>query len=158
MTVATVVGDLPAKLMDLLNLLGSMERRERMELLIDLADKFKEPPLRIATRPYPEGRRVPGCESEAYVWADEQPDRTLKYYFAVENPQGVSAKATAVILDKVLSGAPLDQIVRVPPDVIYQIFGKELSMGKNLGLTNMLVMCQAEARRLLKSGGETWLG
>jgi cysteine desulfuration protein SufE len=105
----------------------------------------------VATRPFPASHRVPGCESEAYVWTEELPDHTLKYYFAVENPQGISAKATAVILDKVLSGAPLQEVLQIPPEIIYQIFGQELSMGKNLGLTNMLIMCQAAARKYLAS-------
>jgi hypothetical protein len=38
------------------------------------------------------------------VWALKKPDDTLKLYFAVENPSGVSAKALAAILDKTLSG------------------------------------------------------
>ena len=145
------MADLPVKLKNLLEQLRPMPRSERMELLIDMAAKYREPPPDIADRPYPEDHRVPGCESEAYVWAEEQPDRTLRYYFAVENPQGISAKATAVILDKVLSGAPPGDVVRISPDVIYQIFGQELSMGKNLGLTNMLIMCQEAARRMLRS-------
>jgi cysteine desulfuration protein SufE len=135
----------------MLEFFASMERGKRMEALIDLAAKFREPPPRVAIRPFPPSHRVPGCESEAYVWAEELPDHSLKYYFAVENPQGVSAKATAVILDKVLSGAPLQEVLQIPPEIIYQIFGQELSMGKNLGLTNMLVMCQAAARKYLAS-------
>lgn len=141
--------ELPAKLESLLGLIGSLERSERMEVLIDLARKLREPPAPIAARPFPESSRVPGCESQAYVWAKPQQDGTLKFYFAVENPQGISAQATAVILDQSLSGAPLDLVVKVPTDVIYEIFGRELSMGKNLGLTNMLVMCQALARKYL---------
>lgn len=141
--------ELPAKLASLLALIGSMERSERMEMLIDLAAKFEGPPASVAARPFPDSHRVPGCESQAYVWAEPRPDNTLKYYFAVENPQGISARATAVILDRSLSGAPLELVVKVPTDVIYQIFGRELSMGKNLGLTNMLVMCQALARQFL---------
>lgn len=120
-------------------------------MLIDLAGKLKDPPHHVAIRPFPETHRVPGCESEAYVWAEQQPDLTMKYYFAVENPQGISAKATAVILDKVLSGTTVEDVLRVPIDVIYQIFGQELSLGKNLGLTNMLVMCQALARQAVNS-------
>ncbi len=144
-----VSSKLPPKLSNLLRLLGSMDRRDRMETLIDLAGKFKDPPARVALRPFPESHRVPGCESEAYVWAEPAPGNTLKFYFAVENPQGISAKATAVILDMSLSGTPLDVVAAVPTDVIFEIFGRELSMGKNLGLTNMLVMCQTFARRCL---------
>ena len=122
------------------------DRHERAEMLIELADRFEEVPARIATRPFPEEHRVQRCESEAYVWAEPQADDTLKYSFAVENPQGLSAKAMAVILDETLSGAPVAQVVQVPDDIIFQIFGRELSMGKGQGLLGMLSMVRAFAR------------
>jgi cysteine desulfuration protein SufE len=126
------------------------DRHERAEMLIELADRFEEVPERIATRPFPEAHRVQRCESEAYVWAEPQADHTLKYHFAVENPQGLSAKAMAVILDETLSGAPVAQVVQVPDDIIFQIFGRELSMGKGQGLLGMLSMVRAFARARLQ--------
>ena len=82
------------------------EESERASMLISYADQFKEVPAEIAQRPFAKEHQVPFCESEAYVWAVPNPDGTLRFYFAVENPSGVSAKALAVILDKTLSGAP----------------------------------------------------
>ncbi|NLX10306.1 MAG: SufE family protein [Chloroflexi bacterium] len=125
------------------------DRSERAELLIDISEGFEPVPEPIATRPYPEERRVPACESEAYVWSEEQPDGTLKFYFAVENPQGVSAKAMAAILDQALSGAPVEQVAQVSPEIVLQIFGKDISMGKGQGLMGMVAAVQAAARREL---------
>ncbi len=124
-------------------------RSERAELLIDIADRFQPVPEHIATPPYDDGHRVPFCESEAYMWSEDQPDGTLKFYFAVENPQGLSAQATAVILDETLSGAPLEQVAQVSPEIVYAIFGKDISMGKGQGLMGMVSMVQAAARRRL---------
>jgi sulfur transfer protein SufE len=124
-------------------------RSERAELLIDLADRFQTVPARVATPPYAEDHRVPFCESEAYVWAEEQPDNTLRFYFAVENPQGLSAMALAVILDEALSGARLDQVANVSPDIVLEIFGNDISMGKGQGLMGMVSMVQAAAKRHL---------
>ena len=76
------------------------------------------------------------------MWAEPLVDGTLRFQFTVENPQGIAAKAIAAILAKTLSGAPLDQVLAVPPDIINEIFGNELSMAKNLGLTAMLGMCK----------------
>ena len=53
----------------------------RADLLIGFADKFKEVPAEIATRPYPKSHQVPQCESEAYVWSTLKPDRTLQLHF-----------------------------------------------------------------------------
>jgi cysteine desulfuration protein SufE len=124
-------------------------RSERAEVLIDLADRFQKVPERIATPPYPEDHRVPFCESEAYVWAEDQPGDTLKFYFAVENPQGLSAMALAVILDEALSGAPLEQVAAVSPDIVLKIFGNDISMGKGQGLMGMVAMVRTAAQRYL---------
>ena len=76
-------------------------------------------------------------------------DGTLKFYFAVENPQGLSAMAMASILDQTLSGLPPDQVMRVDPEIVFRLFGSELSMGKGAGLTSMVNMVQALARQHL---------
>jgi cysteine desulfuration protein SufE len=129
------------------------DRNDRIQFLIDTADGYREVPPEVASRPFPEDHRVPHCESEAFVWALDQEDGSLKYHFAVENPQGISAKAMAFILDDTLSGAPLEQVLAVPGDLPLEIFGRELSMGKNMGLTSLLGMVQAEARRRLTARG-----
>lgn len=144
----------PAKLIDLLGTLELLpDRADRIELLIDTAERFREVPESIAKRPFPKERLVPGCESQAYVWSEERADGTLDFHFAVENPQGISAKAMAVILDEACSGAPLREVAAVPDDVVYAIFGNELSMGKSMGLMGVVGMVRAEARRRLERDG-----
>lgn len=137
---------LPEKLSETIEMLGLLpDRSDRIQLLIDVANRFEEVPPEVAERPYPEERRVPACESEAFVWAVPRPDGTLRYHFAVENPQGISAKAMAVILDESLSGQPPEQVARVPHSIVYDIFGRELSMGKSMGLMGMVAMVTQEA-------------
>ena len=139
---------LPSRLREHLELVELLpDRSDRIQYLISQADRFREVTPDVAVRPYPEVHRVPQCESEAYVWATPRPDGTLDFHFAVENPQGVSAKALAAILADSLPGEPLSTITAIPGDVVYSLFGRELSMGKNLGLLGMLQMCQAFARR-----------
>ena len=123
------------------------DRADRIQYLISLADRFREVSPAVAHRPFGEEHRVPQCESEAYVWATPRADGTLDFHFAVENPQGISAKAMGVVLGDALSGEAPEQIIRIPGDLVYALFGRELSMGKNLGLLGMLQMVQAFARR-----------
>jgi len=142
--------EIPAKLSSLLETLDLIsDRSERIQLLIDIAERFRAVPPRIAVRPFPESARVPACESEAYVWAEPRPDGTLDFHFAVENPQGISAKAMAVLLGDSLSGAPLEQVAAVPQDVVYRVFGRELSMGKSMGLMGMVSMVNNLAKKQL---------
>lgn len=145
--------EFPEKLVELVEDMQSItDRRERADLLIEIADRFDEVkvPPSVATKPYDELHRAPACESEAYVWAVDQPDGTLKYYFDVLNPQGLSAMAMSVILGETVSGQPPEQVVNVSDDVVFQIFGKELSMGKGAGLMGILALVRAEARQRLQ--------
>lgn len=138
----------PEKLTRTLEMLELVpDRNERIQLLIDIAGRFEEVPPRIARRPFPPEYLVPACESQAYLFAEERPDGTLDLHFAVENPQGISAKAMATILDETLSGAPPEQVAEVPQDIVYQIFGRELSMGKSMGLMSMVGMVTSLAKR-----------
>ena len=147
--------DLPGKLAELAELvemLSGLGRSERIEALIGLAESYREVPERLASRPFPERNKVPACESQAYVFAEPRPDGSLDFHFAVENPQGVSAKALAAILSRTLSGESLRAVSGVPAEVVERLFGRELSLGKSLGLTGMLLAVQREARSRLETG------
>ncbi len=123
------------------------DRGDRIQMLISTADRFQPVPESVAVRPYPEEHRVKGCESEAFVWGVPTEGGRLKFHFAVENPQGVSAMAMAVILDEGVSGADPEQVCAVSGDLVYEIFGRELSMGKSMGLMGMVNAVTFLARR-----------
>lgn len=126
-------------------------RSERQEYLIQLADQFSDVkvPADVAQQPYDEGHRVPACESDAFVWAQDNPDGTLTYYFDVLNPQGLSAMAMAVILGKGVNGAPLEQVAGLQSDIVFDFFGRDVSMGKGQGLMSIVTMVAYEAKRRL---------
>lgn len=97
-------------------------------------------------RPYDESHRVRGCESEVFVWAFKE-GNGVKLYYAVDNPQGVSAMALCAILDESLSGRSVDEIGQVPDEIVYEIFGRELSMGKSMGLMGIVQMTKLLATK-----------
>jgi cysteine desulfuration protein SufE len=139
--------DMPQKLKDLLETFEMFpDPSDRTAMLLSYSDRFREVPKEVATRPFPASHQVPQCESDAYVWALKQPDGTLKLYFAVENPSGVSARALAAILDRTLSGLPPSDIARVTPDIVERIFRQNISMGKGIGLMSMVQAVQALAK------------
>lgn len=122
---------------------------QKADALIELADAFEPVPTEIAQAPYPESNKVPACESEVYIFHKKNEDNTIKYYFAVLNPQGISAKAFAVILDKCLSNLDLERVSKVNDDIIKEIFGHGISMGKGMGLRSMLGVVKAIAKNNL---------
>lgn len=139
----------PEAFREVLDDFAFLDRSERAELLIEFADEFKDVPPEIARRPFSEANHVQRCESEAYVFPEDLPDGTLKFHFAVENPQGLSAKAWAVILDETLSGKPLEEVAAVPADAVFTVYGKDVSMGKGQGLMGITDMVTTAARRRL---------
>ena len=136
---------MPEKLQQLLEMFQMFDESDRTGLLLSYADQFKEVPASIATRPFPQSHLIPQCESEAYAWAQKLPDGTVKLYFAVENPSGISAKALAAILDKTLSGLPASEIATVNTDIVEKIFRRNISMGKGMGLMSMVQAVQTLA-------------
>jgi len=139
---------LPPKLQAVVDTFADFpDQADRVNLLLSYADQFKEVPASVATRPFSTEHLVPHCESEAYVWAVPQADGTMKLYFAVENPAGISAKALATILDRSLSGLTPQEISTVTPDIVEQIFRQNISMGKGLGLMSMVQAVRALAGR-----------
>ena len=146
------MANLPEKLVEMIELFEMLDRPTRIETLISIADRFEEVPESVAQRPFGEDHKVPACESEAFLWALPQDDGSLKFHFAVENPQGISAKAMAVLLDETLSGAAPEEVAHVDGEVVYKIFGRELSMGKSMGLMGMVAMVRRSAQQQVGGG------
>ena len=143
---------IPEALAELVSDMESIsDRNERAELLIETADRFGDfrVPASIASKPYPEDHRVKACESDAYVWAVDRPDGTLDFYFDVLNPQGLSAMAMSTILAETLNGQPLDSVAAVSSEIVFKLFGKDLSMGKGAGLMGIISVVQNEAKKRL---------
>src|SRR5581483_1672735 len=139
--------DVPQALAEVIDEFDSLDRNEKTDLLIEFADRFQEVPPAVAKRPFPEEHRVQRCESEAYVWVEPLDGRRIALHFAVENPQGISAKALAVILEETLSGGDAEEIAKLPQDIVFDIFGREISMGKGQGLMGMVSLVASSAKR-----------
>ena len=136
----------PQKLQAVIDTFAAFEPDDRTQLLLGYADQFREVPREVAARPFDKSHQIPQCESDAYAWATRRPDGTLKLYFAVENPSGVSAKALAAILDRTLSGLTPEAIAEVDASIVEQLFRQNISMGKGMGLMSMVEAVRALAR------------
>lgn len=146
----------PEPLSRLADEVAGLDLDERIERLIEWADEFVPVPREVAAPPYPEANRVPRCESDVSLFEVERPDGTLDFHFAVESPHALAAKAWAALLVRTCSGQPLERVADVPEDVMFRIFGHDLSMGKGQGLAGMLEMVRRAARtRLARRAAET---
>ncbi|MEO6212002.1 MAG: SufE family protein [Vicinamibacterales bacterium] len=136
----------PPRLQAVVDMFAMFDIPDRTNMLLSYADQFREVPPEVASRPFAKNHQIPQCESDAYAWAMRKPDGTLKLWFAVENPSGVSAKALAAILDKTLSGLTPDEISQVDSAIVEKLFRQNISMGKGMGLMSMVEAVRALAK------------
>ncbi len=139
---------LPEKLNEIVETLSNLPDEQRIEILIDFAGKLKTVPAEIAEKPYQENCKVPVCESGVYVWVIKNDKGNISLYFAVENPQGLSAKSLCYILDKSLSGKQPQEITGLSEELLNKIYGSGLSIRKFIGLSNILSKVQSEVNKL----------
>lgn len=117
------------------------------DALADTADRLVEVPPAVATRPFPTTAQVPSCESQAFVWVAVDSNQRLRLHFAVENPQGISAKALAVLLAEALTGAEPAEAQEIPEDIVYTLFGRGLGINRAAGLRAMITLVKTFATR-----------
>ena len=130
--------NLPPKLAETIeNLSFFPDRAEKIQVLISIAERFRPISTDLVSPPYDEAHKVPACESEAYGWAWVEEGK-LRVEFAILNPQGISAMTMAVVLRDALNGEDPALAAGLTEDVVYSIFGRELSMGKSAGLMGMV--------------------
>jgi cysteine desulfuration protein SufE len=53
-------------------------------------------------------------------------------------------------LDETCSGQPLEQVAGISTDIVFNLFGKEISMGKGQGLMGIVNMVQYEAKKRIQ--------
>ena len=144
------MAEYPEKLAELLEMLETIpDPRERVDVLVNYAEKFKPATEEEIPRPYPAKNKIPFCESGAYVWVHPHEDGTLTFSFVVENPQGISAKALVAVLKNTVAGEKAEKVANIPDDLVYKLFGQGLSMGKNMGLTAIVQYIKREAKKYL---------
>lgn len=137
----------PEKLREVLEIFAE-NPSDRNAMLIEYSDRFEGVPEAIARRPYPQENQVPHCESDSYVFVEPLDGNRLKFYFAVENPFGVSARALSAVLASTLNGLPAEEIARMPiDDLVPTLFGPNISMGKGQGLLSIASVVKAMAQR-----------
>jgi len=113
---------------------GISDEQQRIQMLISYSKRFEE----VASRPFDQAQCVPECESDVYIRVDVDNDNNIDFYAAVENPQGLSAKALGAVLQKALKDTKVEDIEKPGNALVYKVFGKQLSIDKNMGLMGMV--------------------
>lgn len=135
----------PPGIATILEDLSLFQGQDRVDALISIADGYTAAVERAKS--LSEEHKVPGCESDAYLWVSGSQDAANVEFF-VGNPQGISAMALASVLSTGLNGRPVSEYLAVEDEVVFDLFGRNLSMGKSLGLINTVKLMKFFAAKL----------
>jgi cysteine desulfuration protein SufE len=127
--------------------LGESDRRERIELLIDLANGLPPLPPELSDHK-DEAHRVPECQSPVYLFVAREGDR-LRLHADVP-PEAPTVRGFMAALVEGLDGSPIGEAVAFPADLlkrsgIEEILGMQRVSGLNGVLRRLRGMIVAAA-------------
>ncbi len=127
---------MPTELDAIVSELADADNSERAEILIEFARKLPPLPERLAAFK-DEAHRVPECQSPVYLFVELENDRVRIHADApIEAP---TVRAFVAILVEGLDGAPYEDVLTVPGDLIQRSgLIKNLGMLRASGLSGVL--------------------
>jgi cysteine desulfuration protein SufE len=125
----------PPKLDELTALFDGLGRQERMEMLLDFADRLPEVPERLRKE---ESQRHPVHECLTPTWVYVEPDGDGARIFVEVSEEAPSIRAIAALIIEASQGATREQIAAIPVDLAVRIFGPEMVGQRRYGLAGMV--------------------
>ena len=105
---------MPPKLAEIVDEFASAPRELVLEMLLEFSDAV--PALPAELRGHEGMEQVPECQTQFFLRAEVQPDRTVRTYFDCP-PEAPTTRAFAGILAEGLEGASVDDVLAVPDDL-----------------------------------------
>jgi cysteine desulfuration protein SufE len=112
--------------------LGEAERRERLEILVDLARTLPALPERYENQK-DDAHRIPECASPVYLFVEIERGRAR--LFADAPAEAPTVRGFVALLLEGLDGLPVAEILAMPDDIIDRSgLGEILGMQRSSGL------------------------
>jgi cysteine desulfuration protein SufE len=127
--------DYPHKLKELIRLFDGLTRQERMELLLEFADRLPEVPQRLG-QDTSQRQPVHECMTPTWIYVEPEGESARIYVEVAEEAPSIRAVATLII--EGCQGAPREQILAVSVDLAVQVFGPEMVGQRRYGLAGLI--------------------
>ncbi len=151
MVVKRICMSLPIRLEEIVEDFRYSEGREKVELLIDFAERMPTLPELVDT-PREQMEQVHECMTPVFVHS-EFTDGGMYFYFLVP-PESPTVRGFAAILAHGLNGSAPEQILTIPND-FYAAMGldKVLTMQRMRGFEGILAHIKRLAAKVLNNSG-----
>lgn len=138
----------PARLNAIVDEFAELDKRERLELLLEFAESLPELPARYQSERDAGEHQIHECQTPVFLWVEVTENRARLYAFVA--PESPTVKGFVAILVEAFSGASPAQILEVNADLLQRLGLKDaLGMIRMRGLTAILGRIRAEIRRAI---------
>lgn len=120
----------PSRLEEIVDEFAGLEVRERLETLLDFAESLPPLPERFRVQREAGEHRVHECQTPVYLWVEVNDGRVQVY--ADSAPEAPTVKGFLAILVEALSGATVDDVLAVGPQLL-----NRLGLVEALGMVRM---------------------
>ncbi|MBW8173295.1 SufE family protein [Ornithinimicrobium sp. Arc0846-15] len=148
--------DLPMAMAELAEDFQSVSAKERLQILLELADGVPDLPERYAGN-LDKLERVDECQSPVFVIAELRDDgfRTVRLYFEAPD-EAPTTKGFAGILYESLDGLPAQSVLDVPDDAPFRFgLAEAVSPLRMRGMVGMLSRIKRQVALRLESDATT---
>ncbi|NTV63297.1 MAG: SufE family protein [Oscillochloris sp.] len=136
---------LPPRLREIVDEFGQADRDEKLELLLEFADRLE--PLPAALQEHSHMEQVHECMSPVFVSAERE-GAGLRFYVDVPE-EAPTTRGYATLLAEGLRGATPEQVAQVPADFFYAMgLQRVLSPQRLNGISAILAYMKRQALRL----------
>jgi cysteine desulfuration protein SufE len=125
-----VNGSPKEKLASIAGEFAELEPRERLELLLEFAEKLAPLPPRYRAERDAGFNRVPECQTPVFLWVETEADRV--HIYADVAPEAPTVKGFVSLLVDIFSGATPEDVLAVEPNLV-----QRFALVEALGMVRM---------------------
>lgn len=135
-----------ARLAEIIDEFSGAEPRERLELLLELANSLPPLPPELAAQRDAGEHRVHECQTPVFLWVSVSDGRArIQGDVAPESP---TVKGFVALLAEAFTGATPAEVLATPPNLIQQLgLDQALGMTRMRGLHAILYRVREEVRK-----------
>ena len=130
---------------------ADLDKRERLELLLDFAESLPDLPARYQPQQNADEHRVHECQTPVFFWVEVN-DGQVEIYAHVA-PEAPTVKGFVAILVDAFSGESPKEVLAVQPNLLGRLgLVEALGMVRMRGLNAILIRILQEVRRAGATG------
>ena len=119
-----------SKLAEIIGEFDDLDFQERLELLLDFSNNLPELPDEYKEQRQAGMNRVPECQTPVFLWVELDDGRVR--IVADVAPEAPTVKGFVSILVDAFNGAPPEEVIQAPPDIL-----KRIGLADTLGMVRL---------------------